>query len=376
MIAAIPIRIQPFFWLLAAFIGWMGTNSIPETILWVGIILVSILVHEMGHALTARAFGQRAVITLTGMGGVTQRSGKKLSLWQEFFIIFNGPLAGFLLVVGSFFLLAGFELHLPQVMVYILTVTMYINLFWTVFNLCPVQPLDGGHLLSVILQGIFGFRGVRMSYLVGLCIAGVLGMAAFAVGMLLPGVFFFFFAFENYRSWSALGGMTESDSDSSLWRQIKDADEQASAGDPEGAYSRLQKIRAEVPDGKLNIAAAQSLGGILVSQGKVHEAFDLLMPLRNKLSEDFLPILQQLAFNSGHIKNAATLGDEIYPEKPTYKVALINAMSHALLGEEAAAIGWLRRAKDDGAPHFRDTLLRPEFDGIRHIAGFHDLENE
>lgn len=373
MSAPIPIRIQPFFWLLAAFIGWIGTNSIPETLLWVGIIFISILVHEMGHALTARAFGQRAAITLTAMGGVTQRSGKKLKLWQEFLIVFNGPFAGFLLVVASFILLMAFDTMLSQVVKYVLTVTLYINAFWTVFNLCPVQPLDGGHLLSVVLQSIFGFAGIRLSYFIGMCLAGVFGLVSFAVGLLFPGVFFFFFTFENYRSWSAFRGMTESDSNKSLWREIHDADDQAYTGDYEGAFSRLEKVRHDVPDGKLNVAAAEHQGNILVRQGKIKEAYELLMPLKQSLSEEFLALLQQLAFQTGHIKVAVSLGDEVYQETPSYQVALINAMCYALLGEEEAAVGWLYRTRGDNAPDFVQLLQRPEFDHIRTSAAFQEL---
>lgn len=341
--------------------------------LWIGIILISIVVHELGHALTARAFGQRAAITLTGMGGYTQRSGKKLSFWQEFLIVLNGPLAGFALAAAAFFTLNRFEADISPIFNYILTVTLYMNVFWTLFNLCPVPPLDGGRLMTVVLEALMGFRGVRLAYFFGMALAGILGLAAFGVGMMFPGIFFFFFAFENYRSWSAFRGVVEQDGDKAWWDEIRAAEKQAARGEYREAYAHLEKIRQEVPEGKVNIAAAEQQGGILVRQGKVTEAFNLLMPLQKKLSVGFLNILHELAFKTGHIKIAATLGDDLYQQTPTYAIAILNAKSRALLGEEHAAIGWLRRAKTDGAPNFNQIILQAEFDAIRHSPAFNEL---
>src|SRR5262249_30239367 len=97
----IPIRIHPLFWLLAILIGWISSNTPIGTALWVLVILISVIVHEYGHALTAIAFGQRARIDLIVTGGLTQRSGPVLKLWKEFFVILNGPLAGLALYAIS-----------------------------------------------------------------------------------------------------------------------------------------------------------------------------------------------------------------------------------------------------------------------------------
>src|ERR1700727_855793 len=98
----IPVLVHPLFWVLAFLIGWLNTSSILLTLVWVGIIVISVLIHELGHALTAVAFGQQAQIELMGFGGLThRRGGKKLKLWQEFLIVLNGPLAGFALAGAS-----------------------------------------------------------------------------------------------------------------------------------------------------------------------------------------------------------------------------------------------------------------------------------
>jgi len=98
----IPVTISPFFWLLAAFIGFMGTGNIQGTLIWMVVIIASVLVHEFGHALTALFFGQKVRVQLVAFGGMTERQGPKLKLWQEFLITLNGPLAGLMMQVLLF----------------------------------------------------------------------------------------------------------------------------------------------------------------------------------------------------------------------------------------------------------------------------------
>ena len=88
----IPLAIHPFFWLFAAVIGWINSGTFLGMFIWVGIIFVSVLFHEFGHALTAVIFKQKARIQLVALGGVTMYDGPKLNAWKQFIITFNGPL--------------------------------------------------------------------------------------------------------------------------------------------------------------------------------------------------------------------------------------------------------------------------------------------
>src|SRR3989344_6678184 len=66
----IPVAIHPFFWLIAGLIGWMNSHTLFGMLAWIGIILVSVLVHEFGHALTAVFFKQKTKIQLVALGGL------------------------------------------------------------------------------------------------------------------------------------------------------------------------------------------------------------------------------------------------------------------------------------------------------------------
>ncbi len=192
----IPVRIQPHFWILALLIGYLSSYSIVGTLLWVIVIFYSVLFHELGHALTALYFGQDAEITLQMSGGVTERRGNSLPLWKEFFIVFNGPLFGFLLFILAFQLYQRFPL-IPDPLVYILGATIFVNLYWTLLNLLPIQPLDGGKLAMIVLCSLFGSAGVTLSWIIGVLVAAFVSLYFFMKGLLFAGAIFLFFAFEG-----------------------------------------------------------------------------------------------------------------------------------------------------------------------------------
>ena len=178
----VPIVIHPFFWVLAFFIGWVNTFTFSGTVIWMVVILISVLVHEMGHALMGLSFGQKARIELVGFGGMTVREGPKLKLWQEFLVVFCGPFAGIALFLSALYL----SEVIPErfhVFYMALRITALVNLFWSVFNLIPVLPLDGGHLMRIALEGAFGYRGVKISLFLGILLAMALA---------------FFLPFPNY----------------------------------------------------------------------------------------------------------------------------------------------------------------------------------
>ncbi|MFM8704007.1 MAG: peptidase, partial [Planctomycetia bacterium] len=74
----IPVRVSGWFWVAAVLLGWNLCQGLAEgdqrallryLAAWVGVVLVSLLVHEMGHALAFRRFGQSAHVILYHFGG-------------------------------------------------------------------------------------------------------------------------------------------------------------------------------------------------------------------------------------------------------------------------------------------------------------------
>lgn len=119
-------------------------------------ISISIIIHELGHSLTARALEipiERIHLYL--FGGMAELQHRPHQARQEFWIALAGPLASFGLAGLSWLMydviLTPF--HQPY---YFFRFLALINFMIGLFNLLPIFPLDGGRLLRSFLWGLKG----------------------------------------------------------------------------------------------------------------------------------------------------------------------------------------------------------------------------
>ncbi|MBS4170616.1 Uncharacterized protein NEOC95_001347 [Neochlamydia sp. AcF95] len=377
----IPLRIYPFFWILTLIIGWLNSFSeitsihavLIKTVLWVIVITFSIIVHEYGHALSALAFGQRSTIELTGLGGATYRTGPKLKLWQEFIIVLAGPLAGFALAGGTYLFLNRWSEHSSHLGIFALEICFYVNTFWTIVNLLPVQPLDGGRLLSIILEGLLGLRGIKIASFISILIAAGVGLFFFAVQAILAGSLFLILAFESYRSWQSTLSMQAQDQNDEIKDLLKAAEEDLQEGRKQEAFEKFKTVRNRTQSGVLYRQATYHEALLLNEKGDYKAAYEILYPLKNKFHLPIWQLLQDLAYHNQDWKEAIQLGNRIFSEAPSYQTALTNALSYAQLGLSKPAVGWLESAFRQGMPYKTPILSKSEFDSIRPSSAFQNL---
>lgn len=150
----IPVQIQPWFWITLAFIGGGAHADSKESLLRLALFLlaglISILVHELGHALTGRAFGARSEITLEAFGGFAAFTGARFTRPQHFLVTAAGPAAQIALAALVFLAVPAMA-TLTSPAGYFWRVLTYISVVWAVINLLPVMPLDGGQMLNALL---------------------------------------------------------------------------------------------------------------------------------------------------------------------------------------------------------------------------------
>lgn len=195
----IPIRIHFTFFLLLGFLGWLVAQQSGNVVLELAFILTlfgCVLLHELGHALTARAYGIRTVdITLYPIGGIARLNsmGKPN---QEFWIALAGPMVniviaallwgGMVVVVGRPPTLGPF---IPDDFVQRVFIA---NVLLAAFNLLPAFPMDGGRILRAILAQRLGVaRGTRIAATVGQGFAVLFGI----IGLLSLNLFLIVIAF-------------------------------------------------------------------------------------------------------------------------------------------------------------------------------------
>ena len=354
----IPVAIHPFFWVFAMMIGWMSSGTLMGSLIWLGFICVSVLIHEFGHALTAVFFGQKARIQLVALGGLTSFDGPKLKFWQQFIITFNGPLFGFFL-----FLLATALLHVsfPPLALKILRDAQIANLFWTIVNLLPVMPLDGGQLLRIVLEASFGINGFKASLLIGAIIAVLLSFYFFMIQAFLPGAFFFLFAFQGYDSWRKSRFATHDDREETNKQLMIQAEEALQEGNIAEAKRVLEEVRQKATGGMLAFTSQQYLAYLAFKDGKRKECYDLLLPIKEHLADDSLCILHELAAEQKNYPLVVELSVKCYQIEPSQKMALNNARSFAFQGEAKHAGGWLQTAWQYGGLNLEPILEEEEF---------------
>lgn len=193
-----PVVIHWFFWVNCALLGGALDASSPERLqMLIGFLLVacaSVLIHELGHALTMRNYGDRQVgILLYAFGGLA-RGSRWLSRQEDIFVSAAGPFTQLAAAMVMWWVLDAWKPE-SRLVYYTLRSFQHISIFWALLNLLPIIPLDGGH----ISRALFGPMRQRAALTLSLICA--VGMAFFALQHFgIISVFFFgMFAWNNYK---------------------------------------------------------------------------------------------------------------------------------------------------------------------------------
>jgi Zn-dependent protease len=183
-LCGIDIDIHATFWILV--VGWMlmslvGSDlphALTSTLFLLSVFGVVVL-HELGHALTARRFGIRTrSITLLPIGGVAQLDSIPRVPWQEVLIALAGPAVNGVIAAACFAAVSGLRLPLVHF--------MEVNVALALFNLLPIFPMDGGRVLRALLSVRLGFvRATETAAAVAQRAAIVLGIFGVLNPMLL-----------------------------------------------------------------------------------------------------------------------------------------------------------------------------------------------
>jgi len=183
--AGIPVRIEPTFFVVLVLLG------LPQpwfrVVTWVVIASFSVLLHELGHAVAFRAYGVKPSIVLHGFGGLTSGTGE-LSSGQRIVVSLAGPLSALLLFGVPALLLAWSGAVPTGEASVIVRQVLWINVGWSLLNLVPVLPLDGGQVFLDVCDMVSGGRGRRLAEIVSVAVAVALAVLAISYGFLFGAV--------------------------------------------------------------------------------------------------------------------------------------------------------------------------------------------
>lgn len=169
----IPVEVRPSFLLIAALLG-LQSNRLDLVLIWVGVIFVSILIHELGHALTARHYGSDVAIELNGIGGLTSWTIPETEIGpgRRALIAAAGSAVGLIFGAMVWALSTQFGPYSP-VVAFGLENLILVNVFWGLLNWLPIRPLDGGHLFTSLLEKIAPRSGEKIANVTFLAMAAI-----------------------------------------------------------------------------------------------------------------------------------------------------------------------------------------------------------
>ena len=244
-----PVRVAWTFWVAGLLFGHgmvqdldfvladLSPGVLPLWILWTICLFVSILIHELGHALAFRQSGISCSIVLYYLGGLAiptsayspNMGSGRLSHKQDVWVSFAGPLAQLLsaVVVGVVVVLMGYRLTVLEMMpgpfmripyaldgkelaldspglFALVTFYMFPSVLWALLNLVPAWPLDGGHIVrSLILM-----RGgnVVQALWVSVIVSGFMAAYGFAEGQRFMGFLFLILGVSSFQAINQLSG--------------------------------------------------------------------------------------------------------------------------------------------------------------------------
>lgn len=183
--------------------GGLGANDSLSILLVLIFMLagfISIMVHELGHALTVRKYGLPTAITLQAFGGYASFPAGQLNRKQSFLVTAAGP--ALQLALGLLLLIVYRMVPIPEASLLkaLLFNLISISIIWAILNCLPVYPMDGGQMMAAVL----GPNRAHFVHLISAVVAVSIGLASYYYlnSFLLP-IFMALFAWQNWQSFQA-----------------------------------------------------------------------------------------------------------------------------------------------------------------------------
>lgn len=199
------IRVDLSFLILVALFVATAYNpglGIEYALLWIPVLFISVLVHELAHAAMIAIFGYGASeIVLGGIGGVTMNN-RRARPWHDMLISIAGPLSSFGLAILFGFLERVDFVQRDKMLVNLVPMLTRMNIWWGVFNLIPVSPLDGGQALRNFLRMFLSERtAFVIAVWIGIVVGTVVTIIGFKSGLFFVALLIAWYVYSNFQQW-------------------------------------------------------------------------------------------------------------------------------------------------------------------------------
>jgi Zn-dependent protease len=433
-IFGIPLKIEPTFFIIAFFLGTSRGSSLGLIFEWIVIVFFSVLLHELGHALTARLFRLQPSIVLAGMGGLTYWNPQYVvTPIRQILITLAGPFAGFFFGLIVFLAKPLFpDSELAETIYFDL---LWVNIGWGIFNLLPMLPMDGGHVLGTLEQWIFRKESQVITHAISIVFALCFLALALRYSQLWIGILAAWFTYSNVVgliSWfrhrvdrkhadtltAAQKALDKQDFALALnlSRQILSTARSKETQREASGYlvfalvmlNRFEEARQEITKFEGLYGAAPYMNGLyhfrldqhaeaipwlkeaftqtldddigtmliesLTRENRFAEAVEVLKNdaiVKQKFA--LAAKIQYEAFNKTDFESSATAGSIAFQLNPDANVAYNNACAFARSGELTKGLYWLELAINEGFDDRAHLTTDPDLELLRQASGFASL---
>lgn len=211
----IPLKLHWTFGLIVIYVLFNVVTNNSFWFLWYILLLfVSVVLHEYGHALTAKKFSIKTKdIILSPIGGVARLENLPDKPWHEMLVAIAGPLVNLVIVsiIALILFISGETTILPQNLERVgdsgtaefFKWVIIMNLALFLFNLIPAFPMDGGRILRASLAIKLGkVKATKIASLVGRLLAigfGIIGFVNQEYTLMFIGIVIFFMATKEMQ---------------------------------------------------------------------------------------------------------------------------------------------------------------------------------
>ena len=211
-----PVHIHVSF-LLVLVILFDTRLGMIAVLLWTLAVLVSVVLHELGHAATVRRLGGHVEgITIYALGGATywRERGTSLGGWRLFVIAASGSAVGLFAGLGLYLYVrlgglgrfaelaieSPWQIHLAaaerygEYLVFFVGAFIWVSVVWGLVNWLPIGGLDGSKMLRAVLMKVLGPSGDLHSRIIGMIVGGAVAVWAWRRGLVIAAVLAVVFA--------------------------------------------------------------------------------------------------------------------------------------------------------------------------------------
>ncbi|MDP3541228.1 MAG: site-2 protease family protein [Elusimicrobiota bacterium] len=370
----VTVSAEPFFWLLVGLFGMMlGRGSPRESVMWAAVVGFSVLFHELGHAAVCLAWGKGADIVLHGFGGATRpRDLSRFGTWRTAALDLAGCAAGFGLAALALGLLYAGKGTLSPGARSLAMALVTVNVWFSIFNLLPISPMDGGKLVSGLLSARWGVSGRRVAHGIGLTLGAAACLWFYRGGALWGAFLCGAMAAGEGKALKRSLSMTAADSDETLTGELPRAVELWDKGRHEEAVAVVRALREKAKAGLTYEAATLHLAYFLYLMESFGEAYEMFKAApEGDMSAPLKRAYADAALRKGDFALALRLGRTNFHDQTGPDTAFAAALAAAGLGDARETATWLKTAVRLGLE--RNALRAKEFDAVRQTEEFREL---